>query len=248
MALGDGRGIALEIDLYWDRLVNGARTGLVSFGNTIQVSLTPQSERVVRKSRKRNESGMVLDAFGRADETTITLANDEMADRDVLSAALMGSHTDLTAAGQSGQSATVTLFEGKWAKIPGADAISNVTITGKIAGTDFEVNPDIGMVKALNAGCAGDQPITFDVDAIADGYQVDGSTESLIEVYLLGHGRNLSDSGRTCVLEVPKAVLTPDGALDLMSEGDADYAKITWSGSMVVQPGYAAPYMIRMLE
>jgi hypothetical protein len=152
--------------------------------------------------------------------------------RHIFAAALLGTDSAFSQSAAASQSVTVTLIEGQWVKL-GKYNVENVAITSKVLGTDFDVLPKLGMIKALNSGTAGSQTVTFDAGAVA-GDKIAIGTRNVIDFAVLMLVENNAD-GLQGILEIPKISVTPAKAFELL--GAKDYQSAAFKGEIISLTG-----------
>lgn len=201
----------------------GAYDGPVNVTNlTIQTS---------GEIKRRISSG--ISDFGQAKETlympqptTAEFESDEMSLK-LLAGMLLGSSSTLTQTNSSDQSATVVLVKDQWVDM-GVMNVGGVTISGLTEGTDFVVQRELGLIKALTVGGAGSKSVTYDRGAIA-GDKIIGGTANVIQFALKVKVENNSD-GQTGLLIVPKISVNPAGPMQFL--GATDFQKMSFSGEV----------------
>jgi hypothetical protein len=199
--------------------------------NGMKVSLKPDGD------PKRIQSNMLAD-FGQSKKLSYmpkpTEAELELSDitRPVLAAALLGTDSAYSQDAETTQSATVTLIEGQYVKLPHIN-VSNVAISGKVEGTDYVVLEKLGMVKALDSATAGSKSVTYDAGAVA-GDKIIGGTNNVVDFSIEMLVENNSD-GKQGILRIPKISVTPAKAMELL--GAKDYQTLAFKGEVISLPG-----------
>lgn len=209
--------------------------------NATQLVLSqPAADKLERQSTGKSNYGTVLDSvqFPKAEELSITY--DEAA-ADLLAYALRGTSTTFTQSSATAQSFTVTAKLGKWVKLPYWPVTAgSVAISGKVEGTDFSVNTDAGLIKALTGGSIADGASVSGTltKAAASGNKIAGGIVSQITVGLILDGKNLA-TGNRCRLEIDKAVLSAEGDRNLL---DKAFLATVLKGTIVLLTGATEPY------
>lgn len=154
--------------------------------------------------------------------------------RRLLADQLLGTHSAFTQSSGTSQTASPTLIQDEWVPIaPGVINVSSVAITGKTAGTDFDVLPKQGLIKALNSGTAGAQTVTYNKGAVTGGKIIAG-TEKAISFGILMWAENTS-TGEQGLLKVPKVTVLPSKAMEFL--GAKDYTTAPFKGDVIALPG-----------
>ena len=152
--------------------------------------------------------------------------------RTIFAAALLGTDTSFTQSASTGSTANLTLVLDMWVPI-GKYNVSSVAISGKVLDTDFRVLPKLGLIMALNSGCAGAQTVTYSAGAVA-GDKIAVGTSNVIDFAVLMLVENNSDSLQG-ILEIPKVSVTPAKAFELL--GAKDYQSAAFKGEIISLPG-----------
>lgn len=240
-------------DLYLDRLTAaGTGTGYNLVSNATKLAISETSEVKTLKSRKRANYGQALATVALKNPAAISLTLNEI-DREKLALALLGDVGDLSQASGSVSAEAVVSHHDKWVELAGSNiAAAGVVVmdetdtTTYVEGIDYQVNRELGLVMALSTGSIGDgDTLHVDYDnQVVSGYRISGSTNSRIAVALKLDGENLVD-GSHVIVTVDKAILTPDGEVDFLSE---DFTELSLSGELETVSGQNAPYRIDLID
>lgn len=121
-------------------------------------------------------------------------------------------------------------------------AITGAAGSAYVAGTDYEVNKGLGMVRALATGAILDgEPlkVTFAHKAFT-GTRITGATQNSIICRVKFDGINLVDNTPVVVV-VDQVSISSKAALDFLSDG---FGSVPLSGQMVTLPGKAGPFTV----
>ena len=235
-------GLILSGDVYIKR--DGIDTGYIKLLNAQSFTVSvDEADKKTRKSKGRVNYGAVLDSYSVPGDHSVSVESDEF-DKNTLAMAFLGTTTTTTHAAASTQTANVTLIEGEWVDFSGGAPVADVSITGLVEGTDFEVDAQAGLIMAIAGGAgAGAQNVDFD-DVAASGYTVAGQTVATLRCEVLLVGENLT-SGEKVRFTAGSATLSPSGDLDLLSD---DFNTFTMSGLLEVPTGETSPYSMEIIS
>lgn len=233
-------------DLYLDRLsAAGASTGFLAVSNATQLAIGESSEMKTLKSRKRANYGQALASVALHNPATVKLTLNEI-NRDALALALLGDVGALAQTGETVSGETVIAVLDKWLDLANYNLTADaITVGAHAEGTDYLVNRELGMIMPLSSGAiAADEELSVGyTTAETDGHRISGSTNSRIACRVKLDGENLVD-GSHVIVTIDKAILTPEGEVDFLSE---DFATLSLSGEMETVPGQASPYRVDMI-
>lgn len=242
-------GQILAGDLYLDRYVNGVRIGERGALNAMSFALTlPKADTKNRKSFMKNSYGASLDSVVMVSGSGSVKIELDDADPDVLALALLGSVGDANATAGAVIDEAITAAYGLNRKLAHRfvsnvvvkDSAGSVTYTN---GTDYTVNAETGMIKALATGLMTDGEtikVSYNYSAMTSR-QILAAQSSEIRTHIRLDGVNLANQKRVEVI-VPEAVLVPSGDIALIS---SDFMKYTLSGEIVLRAGELAPFYYR---
>ena len=234
-------GLLVAIDPYIARLNAGVNEGFFGPINTTVLKLTqPDPEQVVRTSFLKRSYGQALDSYNRPQPLEIEFTIDEC-DPDLLAMGMLGkAATYAQAARLIGDPATdVVVWLDKWVSLS-HNSLTEFAITGKTEGTDYEVEMEAGLLKALSTGTLTDgETVSYTAAATARaGHQIDAGTDSILQIGIRGPGKNLF-TGKLLELEVWQANVSPSGGMDFISK---DPISMTFKGTVIVPAGKPGPY------
>lgn len=230
-------GLLLAVDARIDRFLSGAATGFSDAINIPTLKITqPDPDQVVRTSYMRSTVGQALDTYNRPKPAEIEFETDECAP-DILSMAFLGRPAAYSQAEGTDQPVTFTSILNKWVAI-GKNNLTKFTYTGKVAGTDYEIDLEAGLFKLL-AGTAGSVAATASYPA-RSGHTIVAGTDTTLQVSMIGTGINLFNS-QHLFLEIFQANISPSSGIDFIS---SDPVKLTFKGTLVTPTGKAGPYQL----
>ena len=235
-------------DCYIDVLTDtGERTGLELKGNCTSFVPKPDSERKEQTATGRANWGQVLASVTIPKPMTATITFNQL-DQALFAAAFFGTNATLTqSSGTVSEAQEVTTIPDKWVEL-GKYMVSTVVVkdsaTGAITyteGTHYEINPRLGMIKAISgvAGGIGDNA-AVDVSysyAAVDGIAMSAMTKSNVRIRVKMDGQNWAD-GRNFITEIYQMRLQPTSEFSLVGE---DFAEVTFEGVPETPSGYSEP-------
>lgn len=216
---------------------------LVDLGNTKLMVTNITTKTTERLSMRKGSAGLPLDSSTKIDKLSGNLTIDTL-NRTVLARATMGEDSDFTQSAVTDSTVDVALYEAGYMEL-GAYHVANVRIAGSVAGTDYEVESDPGLIKLIPGGNLTDgetQTVTYNTGAI-DGFQVDAGIVPVSYVQLMLDGVN-SFNDVPFVLDIPKATLSPDGDFNWIND-QVNEAK--FGVQTLLKSGAAAPYRLRVM-
>lgn len=236
------KNYAAEGDIYGALLdANKQRVGgYVKMGNAYPFTLEAKVKTKQQKSAELGKRGQIVDSGGTLDGVngTLSLTNWIAANFAMLAA---GKAVPLTEAEGTVSALAMTLpADGSW--IPtGHKDISSVVIDSKEEGTDFEVSPRLGMIRALK-----NTELTVDVAfsyAAESGFRIEVGSTPVIRMALLVDGRN-TETGEYFTAEAGCVVFTSKSPINLVSDPETDYEKMDFDLSFETPPGATSPCVI----
>ena len=242
-------GLILAGNLYLAPIdSSGTRGKLRQVGNATKFAIKPNSTKKEQKSKMRGSYGTAITTVLLPDPSELSIALQRI-DKTNLMYQFLGTDVPFTqSAGAVTDEVSTAVLDG-WVQL-GAEKISAVVITNSAAsttyaaGTDYEVNGDVGMYRALPGGAITDgQSLKVDYTkaAITDGWAINGSTQASIRVYAFLEGENIA-TGELMFCEVWDAMLTPDQEIDFLSD---ELVEIGLNGSMTKPSSKPSAYKLR---
>ena len=220
----------------------GARTGWLGPVNCTQLEIThPEPELIEAKSTKRLTFGQLEDAVSLPNPVEVSAAFDEMP-TEILELAMQGTSSTVNQAVAADEAFSITAIEEKWAEL-GYRQISSITITtpaGMVAGTDYEIDLDAGLLKAIAGGGIADG-VTVDGTLTAPSItsdRVSAATVTQTKIAMKMHGINQVD-GKTGLLQIDQAIVSPTEAIDFFS---GEFVAVTLAGKLKTEAGKLSPY------
>lgn len=251
--MAEDKGLILKGDLRMATVDgNGNVTG--GWSDTINVPklqiTQPTVNTVRRMSRQRDTNGQALDIVNIPNEPAKVEIQFDSLPASLLAEALAGTSTSYTIASGSAADEAVTLVQDQWVQLAHQNLTADSVIVTETAGsseltegTDYQVDYDWGMIKALNS--TGAVAVTVDYDyAASTGMRVLGATEIDKPRRLMLKGTNLA-TNRAVTATIYFARLSATEATDLMKQ---DFITGTLSGELVTPANQAAPFVIDMAD
>ncbi len=227
------KGISYKGDVYLRRYQNGAPSANIigPIGGT-KLTLKANSEVKERFGKGRDNHGLLTGSVAQGKPSEIKVGFNEV-DPALMAILFLGTAAALNETGGTVTGEAITLVENQWVKTAQRN-ISGSAIVGKTLGVDFEENPRMGAIKALNAGTAGAQTLDYSYGGIT-GTRIAGGVESQIDVEIVFDGKNLEDQSEAYA-RIPKITLTPESDIDLLSD---DYVTVEMGGKAIKLPAEA---------
>jgi hypothetical protein len=195
-----------------------------------------------RKSNLVGQSGKVRGTFARITPTELKITANA-ANSDLYALFLLGSTAAYTVAGGSISAESVTFTElDKWYALDNKN-VSAVVITGKVEGTDFEIDAQLGYIRALSTGsytAGSTASVNYTAGAIS-GTTIQVGTQAKVDVMLDGRLTN-AETGSQAILHVPKVTLSPTKELSLIGN---DYQDFELTGKCILLNGEVADFYLR---
>lgn len=242
-------GLICAGDVYLDLYVNSAPTGMVGPINATKFAISPgTAEKLDRISYMRDTFGQALDSVVFPGVASLSIDSDD-AGAEVLQYAMLGTLSDIstsqgTVTAGSPESVTarlgykVKLANRKVASVVVKDSTNTTTYS---ATTDYNlVDASAGLIYILPTGTIADGStlkVSYNYGALS-GKQIIAATKTEVRCFVRLDGKNLSNQKKV-VIDVPEAVLTPSGELDVAGK---KFVTFSLSGSLVTRAGYSGPY------
>ncbi len=162
----------------------------------------------------------------------------------LFAAAFFGTNTAYSQTAATGKTAVITAIEDRFVEL-GVHMISNVVVkdsteaTTYTEGTDYTVNPRLGMIRAVPGGniSAGDElHVSYDQAEIA-GTRMSAMTKSNVRIAVRLDGKNFAD-GRDFISEVYMMKLKPTSSFSLIGE---EFVDVTFEGTLETPAGKSEP-------
>ena len=245
------KGYILTGDVFLGRLTNtGGFQGFGKAGNAIKLEVKPDAEIKELTSNMRDTFGNVLDSVTISKPTTVALAMNQL-DHDVIAMAAMGDTTVINVTAGSVTGEAVVAIHDKFVALAN-EAVSSAIIqdetdtTTYVAGTDYELINNLGLIKVLSTGAIADGATLHAsyTNGNITGHRVSGSTNNILKVYILLDGKNLNDNS-PCIARLYEAQLKPTSPINLLA---ADFSEVEFEGTLLLPAGKTAAYDIDLLD
>lgn len=244
---------SLMLALYGD---NGVLLGYSPVEmNVTEFSIKPSSKSIVRKSTGVENYGQAAGVVTMPEPSELTIKFDSVGDAQTMAMALMGNNLIINIAAGTVSSSTpkvLTLtvldnfYELTHRKVSNFVLKSDDEAITYLEGTDYEVNSDLGMVRALSGGAieAGDTVhASYDYAAMS-GQKIEAFTKQTIECKLILNGKNL-ENNRTVICTMDKVQIASDAALNLMSD---KFVESSMKGNPITLAGKKSPFTLEYLD
>jgi len=233
-------------DVYIDILDDaGNPTGLALEGDCSQFTPKPDSDRKERTGHGRSNYGQVIASAILPKPMTATIVFGQLSARLFAAAFFASSAAYTQAAGAIAAPIAITAIHDKWVEI-GLNMVSGLVVkdvtdtTTYVEGTHYEVNPRLGMIKALSTGTIDNGDVlhvTGNTLAITEGSSMEAMTKANVKVRIKLDGQNYED-GRNFITDVYQMRLNPTSDFSLIGE---DFVDVTFEGTLETPAGYTTP-------
>ena len=218
-------------------------SGYVDMGEAYPFGLEVKLKQKKQKSARKGMRGQTIDSGATIDEVLGSVGIKNWIAKNI-AMLVSGTAVELTATSGTVSATDIDLpVDGSWVSL-GYRNVSDVLITGKEEGTDFEVKAALGLIRGLGA-TTGSVSVAFDY-AGQGGYKVDVGTSSVIRMALLIDGKNDED-GQPFIAEFDSVVFIPKGPLNLISDPETDYEEMEFDLLFETLPGKTTPGTINGL-
>lgn len=230
--MSNARGYLLEGDLYIARFVGGVPGPLLGPYEGAVFSMQPQNQTIDMISRGRNSSGEIIESVSDKQPTVFNVTLSE-GTAEILAMALMGNTSALAQASGNFSAApfngtsTVVVQQGEWVALPrsalsGPFVLENATNVPGVEGVDYNLNRQLGMVRAVAGSTVFADGATITIvsgafDAVT-GTLIEGGTVADIRAKFVMDGRNRVD-GADITITVHEAVVSAANAVDFLNQG-----------------------------
>lgn len=242
-------GLILAGNVYMAPIASDGSLGkLRMVGNTTKLAIKPNSTKKEQKSKMRGSYGTAITTVMLPDPSDFSMTLQRI-DRTNLMYQFMGSEGTYAQTAATVTDEAINAVLDGWVKLA-KEKVSSVVVTNSaasttyVAGTDYELNADMGMIRAIPGGAITENlelKVDYTAAAITDGWAINGSTQNSIRVYVLLDGENIA-SGELITGEFWDVMLTPDQELDFLSD---ELVEIGLSGAMQKPAAKPSAYTIR---
>lgn len=213
-------------------------SGYVDMGEASPFTVEVKVKQKKQKSARKGMRGQIIDSGATIDESTGVVGIKNLIAKNI-AMLVSGTAVELTATSGTVSATDIDLpADGSWVPL-GYRNVSDVLISGKDEGTDFEVKPVLGLIRGL--GATAGTTVSFACNyAGQGGYKVDIGTSSVIRMGIIVDGQNDED-GQPFVAEFDSVVFIPKGPLYLISDTETDYEKLEFDLLFETLPGKTSP-------
>lgn len=243
------RGYLGAGDLYINRIIGGVKQGLEGPFEVTQFEIKANSELRERVSRGKSSYGQVVASAAIPQPFDLNITMGE-ADKTGLAIALLGTAAAVTQSAGNLTAADVTAALDKWVPLTKARLTGTATVTNTgasttyIEGTDYLLNRELGLFKALSTGAiTASQALKLtSAYAAITSTEIKGATAAAIRAEFILDGKNLADDTPT-VVTVYEGVVASDAAVNFLSD---QFLEIPLPGRLVTPAGRTEPFKIEL--
>ncbi|MCU7839780.1 MAG: hypothetical protein KZQ94_10440 [Candidatus Thiodiazotropha sp. (ex Troendleina suluensis)] len=243
--------IILAGDVYIDRFdAAGNSVGIVGPVNSDEITISQEVDAMTQTSYMRDSYGQTRASVNMPKPSLIKIhLLDQPA--DLLAIAFLGDVSAINESIASVSAENVTVVLDRWVDLANrklnttlpADAVQDVTdTTTYVEGTDYEINYELGMIRALSTGSITDAEVLHvDYDkAAATGKSITAGTQSQINARLRIDGINKATL-ELVHTEIFQVTLRPDGDIPLKS---AEFITTSLTGELITPEGKSGPMVM----
>lgn len=246
--MSEARGFLGAGDVYINPIVNGIFTGWEGPFEADKYEIKANGDLKEKTSKGRYTYGQVLESVDvpKAYDLNITLTELGKAG---MALALRSVASDVAQTAGTMTDAAIEVFHDKWVELPRRALSGALTFktSGDVAlplveGTDYIINRDMGMLKALPDGDLTDGQ-DIKVSAAYLGYagsKITGGTAQSVRAAFRLDGVNFADQS-TCTVDTWEAVVSSDAAVDFLSD---NFGEVPLKGRMKTPVGKPGPFEI----
>lgn len=238
-------GLIAAGDLYMDFLDgNGASTGFQLVGNCKKFAPKVETETKENKMNGRDTFGQTSESFTRITGASLSMTFNRY-DPNLLAAAFMGSPVDQTATSGAMTAASITGIKDRWVEI-GQTGLDTVAVkdatdtTTYVAGTDYEINKRLGLLKVLTLALDGDVLHLTGTKLAKTGSKITAGTRAVVNVSMRLDGKNLA-TGDDVAVTVWQAQLRSETDFDFMGD---EFPELSFSATLVTPTGKTSPFEV----
>lgn len=246
------RANVYEGSVYMARYLNGAWGDFQGPIESTKFAIQANAKQIDQISRGRGTFGQITESVSIQEPSEFMVTFTE-GTPDVMAMGLMGTVAALSQTSGSLAAVTVAAVLDAWVPLTKAGLTGTATVTNSgatttyVEGTDYLINRDLGLFKALSSGtigaAAGTLKLTSTYKALS-GKEILGGTSSDVRVRFKLDGKNLAD-GALCQVLVHEAVLAASDAVDFLS---GEFINVPLKGRMKTPSGFLSPFSVRMYD
>lgn len=225
-------------------------TGYRDVGNTILLDFTLESETKTRKSMQNSSYGAALETVVFPQPSKLKIGIDDVAGavgKHNLALALLGNLEDFTTSESAIAAEDVVVAHDLWVPLAQKPVkAGSVSIATHSEGTDYLIDYQLGMIKALSSGSITDaSTVTINYTQAANaGYTITPNQHPSIKVELQANCINLA-TNKHFHLHIFRVPFAAASVLALMSE---DFMTIESEAEMEIPEGQIAPYTMTFYD
>lgn len=230
----------------------GVSTGLEMKGNCPSLSIKGDSDRVEQEGNGRSNFAQVIASATFPKPMSLSAMFNQM-DEALFAAAFFGTNSAFTQSSGTLTDVPVVTIADKWVEV-GYLMLSAVVVenTGGtvtyVLGTDYELNPRLGMIRALSTGAitSGASVNVSGTRAAINGTQMAAMTHADVRARILIDGQNKAD-GRNFILDIYQARFAPSGDFGFQS-GDKKFMEAKFDATLETPSGRTEPFKLIWLS
>lgn len=201
-----------------------------------------------KKSKGRDSYGQVIGSVALQEpaELEITLSQ---TGKDGMAMALLGTASSLSQGSGTITDEAIVAKHGVWIPLSKENfAVAGFAVKHASGsptytlGTDYEVNYQLGWVKALSTGAITDGQ-TIEVSGTYQtitGSRISGATQAQVRAEFILDGKNFADNNEI-IVRIPQAVMSSGDLFDFLSD---DFGAVPLKGKMETPAGASQPFTV----
>lgn len=245
--MATSRGFIGAGEIYLNQIVSGVKQGITGPYYANKFEIKPNLKKVELKSFARATYGQTLEDVSVQEPATFTMELSENT-KAALAMAFFGTPSDVSQSAGTLTAVAIAADLDEWVPLTKAALTGSPTVTNNAGsttytqGVDYEVNAQMGWVKALLGGAIVDGQtikVTTTYGAFT-GTKYAGVTKSDIRAEIIFVGINLADQ-TPCIVRVHEGIIVADQAIDFLSE---NFYATTLPGTMRMPTGATEQFTI----
>lgn len=241
------RGFLGAGDVYIERSIAGVSQGMKGPYYADKFEIKPNVDKKDLISKGRNDYGQVLESVSVQQPADFTLDLSEV-NKEAFILAMLGAEASLTQSSGTLTDAPITAKLDSWVSVGKEGLTGTITVEhtsgtpAYVEGTDFIVNKQLGLIKALTGGAITDNQsvnVSGAYGAIA-GARIRGAVNSDLRAKIVFDGKNQAD-GLPVIVTCWEAIIAADSAFDFLAD---DFNVISLPGTLKTPTGKTEPFII----
>ena len=249
--MSTARGFIGAGEVFLNRKVSGVAQGLTGPFYADKFEITPKLKSLPLISRARADYGQTVLTVSVHEPYEFSIDLTESS-REAMALALMGSSAATSQTAGTLTAEVMVAKLGVWVPLTKGSLTGTQTVTNSGAtvtytlGTDYEVNTQMGWIKALAGGAiTADQSLKVTTTYGAfTGVKISGAGTTEVFAEIIFVGANLVDKS-PCIVTVREGVIASDAAYNFLN---SEFNMTALTGTMRTPTGATAPFTVDLLS